>query len=347
VEEVSVLLEFRDNQLYSLFSGGLVDGGHIVGFTPDSQQLITSRREPHLVSGFHWVRFGNLGKHVFPGVTRNVDLDPEVGFGCHFAPDGKTFRATKPFWDQPRTFTALEVQTVDAGTGRLVKTVLKVDAASYDISANGKRLVTIDKGATNVTVYDLDRGTKLSEYSVPINKELEELHISGRDQFAANGWPGGPAGRGLERQPEPVVAISPDGTRVMLSRRIGQTILLDADTGKALPALEGTSSAFLSRGTGPFSADGHLLAAPAERFELVTLPAGKGIKKKEDVKAWQRDGSFLAIWDTQTGKALKTWKGTAGITIHPTRPLVVIVEVNGGTKSRVGLWDFSAEGEKK
>ena len=33
--------------------------------------------------------------------------------------------------------------------------------------------------------------------------------------------------------------------------------------------------------------------------------------------------------------------------VHPTRPVVAILEDNGSGGVRLGLWDFAAEGEKK
>ena len=57
--------------------------------------------------------------------------------------------------------------------------------------------------------------------------------------------------------------------------------------------------------------------------------------------------SFLAVWDTQTGKIVKTWEMSPTVAFNPTRPILAVLEDNEGD-TRLGLWDFSAEaGEKK
>jgi hypothetical protein len=56
---------------------------------------------------------------------------------------------------------------------------------------------------------------------------------------------------------------------------------------------------------------------------------------------------FLTVWDTETGKVLKTWNFNVQVAFNPVRPLLVVLEPNGEV-TRVGLWDFSAEvAEKK
>ena len=60
-------------------------------------------------------------------------------------------------------------------------------------------------------------------------------------------------------------------------------------------------------------------------------------------------GSSLGVWDTDTGKLLKAWDehAPAGVAFHPTRPVLAILERNGENTTRLGLWDFAAEVEKK
>ena len=56
--------------------------------------------------------------------------------------------------------------------------------------------------------------------------------------------------------------------------------------------------------------------------------------------------SFLTVWDTQTGKVLKTWTAGPYAAFSPTRPLLAVLERNGDS-TRIGFWDFAAEVEKK
>jgi hypothetical protein len=57
----------------------------------------------------------------------------------------------------------------------------------------------------------------------------------------------------------------------------------------------------------------------------------------------------MGVWDTDSGKLLKRWDGQipSGVAFHPTKPILAILEPNGENTTRLGLWDFSAEVEKK
>ena len=56
---------------------------------------------------------------------------------------------------------------------------------------------------------------------------------------------------------------------------------------------------------------------------------------------------YLTVWDTRTGKALKTWPGTPLVAFCPTRPILAMAERNGDGDTRLGFWDFAADVEKK
>jgi hypothetical protein len=55
----------------------------------------------------------------------------------------------------------------------------------------------------------------------------------------------------------------------------------------------------------------------------------------------------LTVWDTQTGKVLKSWNRSSQVAFNPTRPLLAILEFKDEGATRVGFWDFAAEVEKK
>jgi hypothetical protein len=53
------------------------------------------------------------------------------------------------------------------------------------------------------------------------------------------------------------------------------------------------------------------------------------------------------VWDTQTGKVVKSWNRSPQVAFCPTRPVLAVLEQNGESGTRVGFWDFAAEVEKK
>jgi hypothetical protein len=59
-------------------------------------------------------------------------------------------------------------------------------------------------------------------------------------------------------------------------------------------------------------------------------------------------GRYMSVWDTDTGKLLKRWASRmpSAVAFHPTKPILAILEQNEN-KTRLGLWDFSADVEKK
>src|SRR5262245_2687527 len=192
---------------------------------PDSRRIVTDVREYHLVSGRHELDFLELGRDFSGGVgvVARVQLDANETHGYAFAPEGKTFRTVAFERDAAGTPTKLEVLEVDATTGKTLKSLLKLDYGDYTLSPDGKRLATIDKSG-KVTVYDLDRGAKLSAASLPESPVRPLV----------------PKGGIGPREPPPIDMIfSPVGRRLVISRDVGQTVVLNADTGEALPALEG------------------------------------------------------------------------------------------------------------
>jgi hypothetical protein len=120
--------------------------------------------------------------------------------------------------------------------------------------------------------------------------------------------------------------------------------VLNTDTGEPLPALEGTDLMATVPAPGSFSGDGRLLALVGTRYVGQKTP---GLGKLEQT-VYEPAGDFLTVWDTQTGKVLKSWdrRGKTEVAFNPVRPLLAILEPNG-EETRLGLWDFAAEAAKK
>jgi WD40 repeat protein len=320
---VLAILKDRTEQIGAWNSDGI---GDLVGFAPDSRALITGKREYHLVSGFHWLRFESMPddiekalKEGYRPMERKVNLDLPETRGYAFAPDGKTYRTVALHREAAGAATRLEVLEVDAAAGKAAKSLLKLDYGQYALSANGKRLAVLDKDATKVTVYDLDRGAKQSEHTFPADGDA-----------------------GLPRVSEKrILVISPDGRRLFVSRGPGRSHLLDADNGTPL-LLEGVKHSGVYPADSAFTGDGRLFASRG----TIYTPATTRVGGKEET-AWSQNGSFLTVWDTRTGKALKTWNQSPRVLFHPTQPILATLEGHGDNQTRLGFWDFAAEVGKK
>ena len=134
--------------------------------------------------------------------------------------------------------------------------------------------------------------------------------------------------------------FSPDGKRLAVLGDTAQPLLFDAATGDPLPKLENAD--YLSVYYKSFSADGRLFAASGGRSTVTT----QTIDGREKLKVGS-DSNFVCVWDTETGKVLKNWDRTCQVAFHPSKPLLATLEPNGADKTRLGLWDFSADTEKK
>jgi RNA polymerase sigma factor (sigma-70 family) len=313
-EEASCLLRYppKSNE-----SDRIYCSGRVVGFSSDGKHAITALRENHLLSGFHQLAYWDLSKArlsiddrrggsnlAAEAKVRTVDFDGPGLEGYAFAADDKTFRSMRMYTDQ------WQVVEVDAVTGKTGKVLLKSEADNskwnypYGLSPDGKRFAVCSNDVMKVTVYDVDRGVKLSEHT-----------FSGE----AKGYPGAYFG----------LVFSRDGRRLVATRGRGRIAVVNADSGAALPPLEKIemAGAILSRQA--FSSDGRLLVLSGNgQLESPNHP-------------------FLIVWDTQTGKVLKSWDVAASVAFSPTRPVLAIIEKNGDSKTRVGFWDFAAEAAKK
>ncbi|VTR96072.1 sigma-70 family rna polymerase sigma factor : RNA polymerase sigma factor, sigma-70 family OS=Singulisphaera acidiphila (strain ATCC BAA-1392 / DSM 18658 / VKM B-2454 / MOB10) GN=Sinac_6419 PE=4 SV=1: Sigma70_r2: Sigma70_r4_2 [Gemmata massiliana] len=319
----------------------LRDHEGFAGLTADGA-VVTALNENGLISGQHELRFwapekgtGNIQ------LTKTVEIAPADlrMYDYAFAPDWKTYRTIAWQYDGERP-TKIEVLEIDAVTQKPAKSLLKVDFGSayyVRLSANGKRFAVVDQEVTKVTIFDVDRGEKVSEHTFRGGKITELPKVL---PFASFGGPASPP-------PSASLVFSSNGKQLVVARTIGQTVVLNADTGDVLPLLEGTKEAHVSPEPCAFSSDNRLLVATGTNYKLVTRKEPGGRAREQT--GWERGGAFLTVWDTRTGKVLKTWKSGNGarVAFNPVRPILAILEYNGESKSRLGFWDFAAEVEKK
>ena len=327
----------------------LGDNSRLVDVLPDGDGFVTAVREYKLISGRHQLNFWTTAeaeaRPAGPGanhfaevsVARTVALALPETHGYAFAANMKTFRTVASARNGSGAVTKLEVIEVDATTGKASKSLLMLDNGVYALSANGKRFATLSDDATKVTVHDVDNGAKLSEHTFTDKKDVTL-----------------PDGKTVKLDPlqahNSFLVFSPDGRRLVVSRDIGRTTVLNTDTGEALPPPEGVALARTFPDTNAFTSDGRLLVATCEVYEAKFYPGGPrgGEKEPKEQAAIRAIGKVLTVWDTQTGKALKTWKSGEGVRVafNPARPLLAILEPNGAGGTRVGFWDFAAEVEK-
>ncbi len=355
------------------------DESQLMGFTRDGKYVLTELREYQLVSGFHKLElWGEAAPYRIR--ARAVELEPTETQGYAFAADEKTFR-TVAIERNPnkREIIKLHVLEMDGTTGKRLRSLLTVNASTYAMSSDGKRFAAVETtGKENfVNVYDVGRGTKISSYVLPEGWDITVMKSSGdfpaksgRFSVTTIAWTSSS------------LTFSPDSHRLLICRGmndtaayqttrfetqlspiagvIGWTVVLDVDTGKRLPALEGANhyidkEKYVDRGyyidtlptPQPFTADGRLLALSGTRYVVKTQTHGVlGSNDQGAHVGLESPRQFLTVWDTDTGKVLKTWDLSAKIAFNPVRPVLAILEPNGDN-TRLGLWDFSTEDAEK
>ena len=134
-----------------------------------------------------------------------------------------------------------------------------------------------------------------------------------------------------------VARIRRDGDKwTWVSGLMGKIVVLNAATGKPLPSLEGAEFFFWTQPwENDLSRDGRLLALSGVIHTLDKEP-------KTD-----SDHAFSTrVWDTETGKVIKTWDHGAHVAFSPLRPMLAVLESNSD-RTRLGFWDFTAEAAEK
>jgi RNA polymerase sigma factor (sigma-70 family) len=278
-----------------------------VGFTPDGRELVTEQRERELVSGHHRLRYW-----VQEPPMKGSETFPKVVRTVDLdAGDthGYAFAA------DGKTFRTIAYER--DGSGAATKfAVQEVDAAT------GKTLKTLLRAEGGFRRYALsDHGKRLSLLDVKGTLAVHDVD-TGKSLWT----------KSLEEQPGREgdirsLQFSPDGRRLAVFGGETPYRLYDATTGKPLAKFE-KGEEFPYPGASSFTADGRLLAASLDQ-------------------GTSGPPEYLCVWDCNTGKLLKKWDRKVLVAFHPSKPILAIIEANGENKSRLGLWDFAAEVEKK
>jgi RNA polymerase sigma factor (sigma-70 family) len=337
------------------------ESNQLVGFTPDGKNIVTEIREYELVSGIHRLDFwrevertvqrpgtsgGGLGdfgtiKSIIVEKLRslNLDLSQTQGFSnipYVFLPGGKAFRTISLAQD-PATpgKINLDVMDVDIITGNTIKSLFKKSADStgsqQTLSPNGKKLAVVEKRGT-IVVYDVERATKTFS--------LEPETLIGKKRF-----PG--LSPSTARNPANLnLNFSANGSHLVVSFGHGVCVAINADTGAQLPDLEGIETFLPGEMPAVFSGDGRLLALYGQQFTVVKRRIGKDEEEREILTNGMQ---ALRVWDTQTGKALKTWHVSSRVNVafNPVQPVLAVFERNRNGNTRIGFWSFAAETSEK
>jgi RNA polymerase sigma factor (sigma-70 family) len=303
----------------------LSSGGRLVGFTSDGGHVLTETTEAGLVSGSQTLHLWTVAARPQdePG-PRFVRVTPGPVFDL---PDGATAfaPATGPvvrFLVPEQTkgeVTGAEVRGLDTHDRKPLGPLAVVTGAFrvVRLSPDGARVLGVTADG-RVEVYSAENGMKVWATGAPPRPSDKVISWEPRD---ASNFP-------------TLVAFARDGTRVLAGRHT--PAVLAGDTGKALPPLEGIE--WVEGVAAGVSSDGRLAA-------LSYLPAeDKGVKAgPKQFPLYGPGRPRLTVWDTATGKVVRSWQGNvSALAFHPTRPVLAVLEPHeSGT--RLGFWDFTAQ----
>ena len=303
-------------------------------------------------------------------ITRTVNLDSDRTHGYVFAPDGKTFM-TVATEGGPRTSVqkSVAVRVVDATTGETLRTPLTLDGEykAYALSPTGSRFAAIDAATDRLSVWDVSKGEKISAYDLPQGPpELGLHHTLPVMSFS-------PDSRRLVvfRSSAPTVVLDTDRGEPLATLKgaelwsgigrftaDGRLLALSGsqlvEVNRQQPGIGGQQQGFGvgpagGRGAGGVAKKGNNpgLGGGGQQFPGGGPPgAGGGGQFGPLGTRGFRNEYGIGIWEVSTGKQLRGWDVSASIAVHPTRPVVAILEPNGG-QIRLGLWDFAATGSAK
>jgi RNA polymerase sigma factor (sigma-70 family) len=323
----------------------------LVGFMPDGKQLITEIHEYELVSGIHRLDFWGVPEQKKVQVagpdgplasvnpltiqklrSLNLDLAETQGFWrvpYAIMPDGKSFRTVGVTQDADHlNKVKVEVLEVDLLTGKKTKSLLSVTAnsigSSFALSPDGKKLAVFEKRDT-LLFYDVDSAAKM--HSIQIESPMPNARIA--------------SARPVDQSVTHHLNFSRDNSRLVVSGGIGLCLVLNANSGTLLAPLQSIENCSYGNAHEVFSGDDRLLALWGMQYSI-----RKAIDSNGQEQDNLSDGNLiLASWDTQTGKALKTWqlRKQVQFAFNPVRPVLAILESNRSGGTRIGLWDFSPE----
>jgi hypothetical protein len=303
----------------------------VLGFTATGRELLTATQEGEYISGEHSVRVWEVGTRALadgPGAAREVALAASPP-----RPLEETATAAAP-GAADHEVRYLRPAAGKAGAGRVE--VRRLDLRNGEVSTAGAFEGTFR--ATRFTpaaerVVGFTEGGAVECYTADGGKRL----------WASGPPPDRPAGRVVLGQGQEVpnvtlVAVARDGSCVLAVHRtpVSAAVLLAGDTGKALPTPEGIDR--VAGIAAAVSGDGRLAALSYAPLVDIGARAGSG-----KVLVYAHERPRLSVWETATGRVVRSWLGSASaLAFHPTRPVLAVLEPTP-SGSRLGLWDFSAQ----
>lgn len=303
---------------------------HFVGITPDSKHVVTVLRESGLLSGLHAARFwkitgpakggaGPMGGGGFrPAAsreymfeqTKELAIDPETVHQYGFPADGESIRTIRLTKAKSGMVSRVEVFEVKFGEAE-GRTVFATDGECdlVALSPSGGRVALMNN--KSITLHDIAGKKKTVFDQLPVQNPLKE---NTQKRFAK---------------------FSPDESKLITSLGGRSPVILSVSGDKPV-VLEELAAHSIDEREATFSPNNRLVAIRGARDEKKPgepLP-GPGPSV--------RTSYTLSVWDAHTGKIVKSWDYYTVAAFHPSKPLLAIVEPNGGG-SRLGFWDFSAE----
>lgn len=304
-------------------SAGVVE---FIRFVPGKSNLVTLSGWSGRINEQPQLRFWDIpaNRTEAAKLVRATDWYLEDGYPLQFLPDGKSILCRAYPRDPGRGWPDVTYRLLDTETGKPIREVAKVSGGEVvgGLSPDGKILVTAVSKPKTVTVesWDVATGKRVWTRELAAQGPGRDIHV-----------------------PHPVI-VSPDGQTVAITferplegqpkedgrgnpTNRGEIRLFDTATGKDGPRLEGQSQLYYLGYD--FSHYGQLFIGSTG----------------EDHR-----GRQLVIWDTRTGKVVRSWSGTAQAYFAPDRPVLAILESVGEVgpdgksiaKSILGLWDVSA-----
>ncbi len=355
--------------------------GRLVGFTPDGSQVVTDLREYQLLSGLHRLHFWSVPPPQPAGsppgsetllLSRTTNLDAVRMYGNAFRPDGKSFLTVTVVPEyragaSTKVLTRVAVREVDAASGATLHTALTVpgEYGAVALSRSGDRFAAVDLATAQITVWDVARREKISAFDYPAAvpprfgtdgttllfspdakrllclRERSPMVVLDADkgqslptpEGAEHFWGAGGLtadGRSLILAGTHRVVVEPP-----FRRKDGVLEPIPGEFGQG-PDGFGQGPGGFGQGPGGF---GQQLGGKGGQL------GGKGGRMNPNPvprRAYQYQ-SYLGIWEVATGKQIRGWNRIVHVAVHPTRPVVAILEENDEGGVRLGLWDLASE----
>jgi RNA polymerase sigma factor (sigma-70 family) len=241
-------------------------------------------------------------------------------------------------YNEPReVLDATRYRLIDATTGEVKPDIVKVPAQlGYDPYAvshlhNQLYVAVHANTALAIEAYDLADGKRVwrkgIEPTAGTKNTPYQLVVSPEGRYLAVNYIRQPEGPPPE-EPERANPFGQGGLRDREPAAANRAVLVILDLSTDGPDLGPKVPDF---GTGSVE-----LASVSHDARLLALHYSDGSRRS------------VQVWDTTTGKRLKSWTGSAALSFHPTKPLLAALEHvteyadnKPVTKSVVGLWDFS------